>query len=280
MFLALFLVRSAFAVCDFANPVLVADATQTIDVRADCYSTPGPGFDDGLSTDTWRLSLDSVDVQEILDGTCSVEIDNGTFGWRARARSSIHTTHDKVLRRDIDATLRLTTVTVYDGGPTVLTPGDIACSGEDTTSSSGLVFQVPSTCPSGGANVTLADGSVASCTLEQAAPLLWTTLTTGAGAIPDIGADNLRDLLMLAMMGIHEPDACAVTPYPAVDIEFEREVYADGSCASNVGKIDGEMWVDPPTDPTTVSLGAAAVSCATAATDVTLLDCVPTLGGP
>jgi hypothetical protein len=69
-----------------------------------------------------------------------------------------------------------------------------------------LIFQVTPTCPSGGADVTLADGSVESCTLEQSAPILWTTLTTGSVAVPDLSADNIRDLLLLAMMGIGSPD--------------------------------------------------------------------------
>lgn len=278
MFLALFLSLPAFAVCDFADPVLVDDATHNFTVRADCYSTPGPDAESDVSVDTWTLSLDSLDVQEIIEGTCSIKIDNGTVDWSARARSSIGSSHNKVYRRELDATLRLNSLTVYAGTTTVLYPDGVFCSGEDTNSTSTVIFQVPSTCYGG--EVTLADDSVESCTLEQAAPILWTTLTTGTLRVPDLSADNIRDLLLLAMMGIGSPEECLVEPFPAVDITFEREVTGSSTCASDVGKIDGQITAPTPDDPTLVSLGPDALSCADAALDVTVLDCVPTFSPP
>ena len=278
MFLAFLLAPSAFAVCDFADPVLVADATQNFTVRADCYSTPGPGSEADVSVDTWTLSLDSLDVQELIEGTCSIAVDNGTVNWNARARSSIGSTHDKVYRRGLDATLRLTSLTVYADTTAVLYPEGVYCSGETANTTSTVIFQVPSTCSGG--NATLVDGTTESCALEQAAPILWTTLTTGTLAVPDLSADNIRDMVILARMGLGSPDECLVDPYPAVDITFEREVAGFSTCASNLGKIDGQLTAFTPADPTTVSLGETELSCEDATQDITVLDCTPTFSAP
>jgi len=112
------------------------------------------------------------------------------------------------------------------------------------------------------------------------AQAFWGRSCTGSLALPDISADNIRDLVILAMMGIGSPDACFVEPYPAVDITFEREVSGFSTCASNLGKIDGQLTAFAPADPTTVSLGATALSCEDATQDITVLDCTPTFSGP
>lgn len=265
----------AHAVCNLADPVLIASANNNVNLHPDCYLEP-IGQEDiqdpTPATDTWLLALDSDDVRDIIDGTCAIEIDNDAAAWTERARSPLGSTNNKMLEREVVTTTRMVSLTVYGATTLVLTPDQTPCSGEESNQDYSLLWQVPS-CPTGGSTL-LPDGTTtADCIDEQSAPVLWTSLGTGSLDVPDLSEDNIRDAVMMAVQSLGS-NVCYDETYPAVDIVWEREVATHGYCVSLNGNIEGQLNVTRPADPSVIEV-SPAFSCIDAEADLSLFDCYP-----